>query len=46
MKPEAEEIFENCLSLDDKPIDLPNAAGLVLFADSQDRPIALLTAAI
>ena len=45
MKPEAEEIFENCLSLDDKPIDLPNAAGLVLFADSQDRPIALLTAA-
>jgi hypothetical protein len=58
MKPEAEEIFENCLSLDDKPIDttpqsaallcstsLPNAAGLVLFADSEDKPIALLTAA-
>ena len=45
MKPEAEEIFENCLSLDDKPIDLPSSAGLVLFADSLDRPIALLTAA-
>jgi excinuclease UvrABC nuclease subunit len=45
MKPEAEEIFENCLSLDDKPIDLPNAAGLVLFTDSQDKPIALLTTA-
>jgi excinuclease UvrABC nuclease subunit len=39
------EIFENCLSLNDKPIDLPNAAGLVLFADNLDRPIALLTAA-
>jgi excinuclease UvrABC nuclease subunit len=45
MESPAEEIFENSIILDDKPIDLPNAAGLVLFADSLDRPIALLTAA-
>jgi excinuclease ABC subunit C len=40
-----DEIFENCSTIDNKLIDLPNSAGLVLFTDSLDKPIALLTAA-
>ncbi len=39
------EIFENCVLPDDKLSDLPSSAGLVLFADSQNSPILLLTAA-
>ena len=39
----AETIFENNCLLDDKS-DLPTSAGLVLFADSQNNPIQLLTA--
>ncbi|MGB8225812.1 MAG: UvrB/UvrC motif-containing protein [Sedimentisphaerales bacterium] len=38
------ELFDNCI-LPDKLSELPSSAGLVLFADSQDLPILLLSAA-
>ena len=38
-------IFENCVLPDDTLTSLPSLAGFVLFADNQNRPIALLTAA-
>jgi excinuclease UvrABC nuclease subunit len=38
-----EEIFENCVLPDDKLQGLPSSAGFVLFADSTDKPIVLLT---
>jgi len=38
-------IFENCILPDDELTSLPNSAGFVLFADNQNRPIALLIAA-
>jgi len=51
MKKQLEEIFDSCLSIEN-PVEtetnlssLPSSAGLVLFADSQDIPILLLTAA-
>ncbi len=40
-----EEIFENCVLSDNDFQCLPSSAGFVLFTDSQDRPIALLTTA-
>ncbi|MFA5293483.1 MAG: UvrB/UvrC motif-containing protein [Phycisphaerae bacterium] len=45
METEAEEIFENCLSINDELSGLPNSAGLVFFADGQNLPIVLLTTA-
>jgi excinuclease UvrABC nuclease subunit len=45
METRAEEIFENSILLDNNLPNLPNSAGFVLFADSQDKPIALLTTA-
>jgi hypothetical protein len=39
-----DKLFDNCI-LADKLTELPSSAGLVLFADSQDIPILLLTAA-
>jgi excinuclease UvrABC nuclease subunit len=45
METEAEEIFENCLSINNELSGLPNSAGLVFFADSQNLPIVLLTTA-
>ncbi|MCE5339823.1 MAG: hypothetical protein LLF92_01670 [Planctomycetaceae bacterium] len=42
-KPET--IFENCFPVENNIKDLPTSAGLILFIDSQDSPIALLTAA-
>lgn len=39
------EIFENCTSPDGKLSDLPSSAGLVLFTDSLNSPILLLSAA-
>jgi hypothetical protein len=38
-----EEIFENCVLPDAELKGLPSSAGFVLFADNQNRPIALLT---
>jgi hypothetical protein len=40
-----DKIFENCISFNNNLSDLPNSAGLVLFADSQDLPILLLACA-
>jgi len=45
MESRADKIFENRISPNDKLSDLPNSAGLALFADSQDIPILLLTTA-
>jgi excinuclease UvrABC nuclease subunit len=45
METRTEELFENSILLDNNPPNLPNSAGFVLFADSQDKPIALLTTA-
>jgi len=39
-----DKLFDNCI-LADKLTELPSSAGLVLFADSQDTPILLMTAA-
>ncbi len=44
MKSRADEIFENCLTIE-KLCELPTQGGLVLFADSQDAPILLMTTA-
>jgi len=40
-----EEIFGNCVLPNDELQGLPNSAGLVFFADSQNLPIVLLTTA-
>ncbi|MCX5633610.1 MAG: UvrB/UvrC motif-containing protein [Phycisphaerae bacterium] len=52
MKNLPEEIFDNCLTLQsdsgqaiEKPGELPTSAGLILFADNQNLPILLLSAA-
>ncbi|MBN1787567.1 MAG: hypothetical protein JW806_04150 [Sedimentisphaerales bacterium] len=40
-----DQIFDNHIPFDDNLSDLPTSAGLILFADSQDRPILLLACA-
>ncbi|PKL49661.1 MAG: hypothetical protein CVV39_02510 [Planctomycetes bacterium HGW-Planctomycetes-1] len=40
-----QEIFENCVLPDNDFQNLPSTAGFVLFADSQNKPITLLTTA-
>ncbi len=40
-----QEIFENCVLPDNDFQNLPSTAGFVLFADSQNQPITLLTTA-